>query len=123
MRYLVRPPLALDRLTESTGGRLLYHWRPWHDGSTALFLEPLELLEWLAAFAPPPRRPLVRIGLLAPRARWRAARVLRVVYKAYELDPAVRGSGSRREFDPRRLDLHEPIGPWSGARAGAAGRL
>ena len=26
-RYLVRPPLALDRLTESTGGRLLYHFR------------------------------------------------------------------------------------------------
>jgi hypothetical protein len=24
VRYLVRPPLALDRLTESTGGQLLY---------------------------------------------------------------------------------------------------
>jgi hypothetical protein len=27
VRYLVRPPLALDRLTESTGGRLLYQFR------------------------------------------------------------------------------------------------
>jgi hypothetical protein len=38
----VRPPLALDRLTESSGGQLLYQFRrPWSDGSTALLLEPL----------------------------------------------------------------------------------
>jgi hypothetical protein len=36
--------------TESTGGQLLYQFRrPWRDGSTALLLEPLELLERLAA--------------------------------------------------------------------------
>ena len=53
VRDLVRPPLALDRLTESTGGQLLYHFRrPWSDGSTALLLEPLELLEWLVALVP-----------------------------------------------------------------------
>lgn len=56
-RYLVRPPLALDRLTESSGGQLLYRFRrAWSDGSTALLLEPLELLERLAALVPPPRR-------------------------------------------------------------------
>jgi hypothetical protein len=60
VRYLVRPPLALDRLTESTGGQLLYQFRrPWSDGSTALLLEPLELLERLAALVPPPHRPLL----------------------------------------------------------------
>jgi Putative transposase len=69
VRYLVRPPLALARLTESTGGQLLYHFRrPWSDGSTALLLEPLELLERLAALVPPPRRPLLAYhGVLAPR--------------------------------------------------------
>jgi hypothetical protein len=37
-------------------------------------LDPLELLERLAALVPPPRRPLVAYhGLLAPRARWRSA--------------------------------------------------
>jgi hypothetical protein len=42
--------LALERLTESTDGQLLYQFRrPWRDGSTALLLEPLELLERLAA--------------------------------------------------------------------------
>ena len=74
-RYILRPPLALERLTESTGGQLLYQFRrPWSDGSTALLLDPLELLERLAALVPPPRRPLLAYhGLLAPRARWRAA--------------------------------------------------
>ena len=75
VRYLVRPPLAAERLTESTGGQLVYHFRrPWSDGSTALLLAPLELLERLAALVPPPRRPLLAYhGLLAPHARWRAA--------------------------------------------------
>jgi Putative transposase len=74
-RYLLRPPLALERLSESSGGQLLYQFRrPWRDGSTALLLEPLELLERLAALVPPPRRPLVAYhGLLAPHAGWRAA--------------------------------------------------
>jgi Putative transposase len=52
-RYILRPPLALERLTESTGGQLLYHFRrAWSDGSTALLLDPLELLERLAALVP-----------------------------------------------------------------------
>ena len=74
-RYILRPPLALERLTESTGGQLLYQFRrPWRDGSMALLLDPLELLERLAALVPPPRRPLFAYhGLLAPRARWRSA--------------------------------------------------
>jgi Putative transposase len=71
--YVLRPPLALERLTESSGGQLLYQFRrPWSDDSTALLLEPLELLERLAALVPAPRRPLLAYhGVLAPRARWR----------------------------------------------------
>jgi len=74
-RYLRRPPLAVARLTESTGGqRLCQFRRPWRDGSTALLMDPLELLERLAALVPPPRRPLLADhGVLAPRARWRSA--------------------------------------------------
>ena len=76
-RYILRPPLAVERLTESTGRQLLYQFRrPWSDGSTALLLDPLELLERLAALVPPPRRPLLAYhGLLAPRAAWRSALV------------------------------------------------
>jgi len=74
-RYLLRPPLALERLTESSGAQLLYQFRrPWSDGSTALLLDPLELLERLAALVPPPRRPLLAShGVLAPHAGWRPA--------------------------------------------------
>ena len=90
VRYLVRPPLALDRLTESTGGQLLYHFRrPWSDGSTALLLDPLELLERLAALVPPPRRPLLAYhGLLAPRAEWRSAIVPKPAPDAVRADAA-----------------------------------
>jgi Putative transposase len=59
-RYLLRSPLALERLTESSGGQRLYQLRrPWSDGSTALLLDALELLERLAALVPttPPRYP------------------------------------------------------------------
>jgi hypothetical protein len=47
----------------------LYQFRrPWSDGSTALLLDPLELLGRLAALVPPPRRPLLAYhGLLGPR--------------------------------------------------------
>jgi len=72
-RYLLRPPLALERLTETSGGQLLYQLRrPWADGSVALLLTPLELLERLAALVPAPRTPLLRYhGVLAPHAAWR----------------------------------------------------
>ena len=67
----------MERLTESTGGQLLYQFkRPWRDGSTALLMDPLELLERLAVLVPPPRRPLLAYhGLLAPRAEWRSTSV------------------------------------------------
>ena len=74
-RYIVRPPLALDRRTASPGGQLLYPFRrAWRDGSTALPLEPLVLFERLPGLVPPPRRPLLAYhGRQAPRSRWRAA--------------------------------------------------
>ena len=68
-RYLLRPPLALERLTESSGGQLLYELpHPRRDGSTHLLLDPLELIEKLSVLIPPPRFHLLRFhGLLAPR--------------------------------------------------------
>jgi putative transposase len=87
-RYLLRPPLALERLSESSGGQLLYQFRrPGRDGSTALLLAPLELLERLAALVPPPRRPLVAYhGRLAPHAGWRAAIVPKAASEAARAD-------------------------------------
>jgi hypothetical protein len=91
-RDILRPPLAVERLTESTGGQLLYQFRrPWRDGSTALLLDPLERLGRLAALVPPPRRPLLAYhGLLGPRSRWRSAIV-----------PTPSPPDSRGDVDPR----------------------
>ena len=73
-RYLLRPPLALDRLTESPNGQLLYELpHPWRDGATHLLLDPIELIEKLCVLIPPPRFHLLRFhGVLAPHARLRA---------------------------------------------------
>jgi hypothetical protein len=100
-RYILRPPLALERLTESTGGQRLYQFRrPWSDGSTALVLDPLELLERLAALVPRPRRPwLAYHGLLAPRARWRSA----IVPKPAAPDGASAGARSPGRWPWARL--------------------
>ncbi|MBI3108313.1 MAG: transposase, partial [Candidatus Rokubacteria bacterium] len=67
-RYLLRPPLALGRLTESSRGQLLYELpHPRRDGSTHPLLDPLELIEKLSVLVPSPRFHLLRFhGLLAP---------------------------------------------------------
>jgi putative transposase len=90
-RYLLRPPLALDRLTESTHGQLLYELaHPRRDGATHLLLDPLELIEKLCVLIPPPRFHLLRFhGVLAPRARLRS-----------EVVPSSRGAAEPRGGAP-----------------------
>jgi hypothetical protein len=72
-RYLLRPPLAQERLQLTDDGGVLMRLRsPWSDGTTHLLFDAVELLEKLAAITPRPRiNLLVYHGLLAPRARWR----------------------------------------------------
>jgi hypothetical protein len=124
VRYLVRPPLALDRLTESTGGQLLYQFRrPWRDGSTALLLDPLGLLARLAALVPPPRRPLVAYhGVLAPRARWRAALVPTPSPAAARAAAPVSCRWPWAPLLRRVFALEVLVCPRGGARGGSWGR-
>jgi len=72
-RYLLRPPLAQERLSRLADGRVVCTLRhPWHDGTRHLIFTPHEFLERLAAITPRPRINLVIYhGLLAPRARRR----------------------------------------------------
>jgi hypothetical protein len=72
-RYLLRPPLAQERLSRLPDGRVVCTLRhPWHDGTRHLIFTPHEFLERLAAITPRPRINLVIYhGLLAPRARRR----------------------------------------------------
>jgi hypothetical protein len=73
-RYLVRPPIASDRLSRLDDGRLeLRLKRPWRDGTTAFVYTPHELLERLVAIVPRPRAHLTRyFGVFAPAFAARA---------------------------------------------------
>jgi hypothetical protein len=81
VRYCARPPFALERLhalgstpaLTSPESRLLYRFpKPDIHGRTEVLLTPLELLEALAKFIPPPRVHRHRYhGVLAPNARLR----------------------------------------------------
>src|SRR5207248_9500066 len=76
-RYLLRPPIAQERLALRPDGRVLVTLKtPWRDGTTHLCFEPITLLERLATLTPRPRINVVLYhGVLAPRAKWRAAAV------------------------------------------------
>lgn len=70
-RYLLRPPLAKGRLTETMEGTVAFELKtPWPDGTRVIFFNGEELVGRLAALVPPPRMHLVHYyGVLAPNAR------------------------------------------------------
>jgi len=73
-RYILRPPLANDRLkiVDDNHVRLDFK-KPWSDGTTSVDLEPLALIARLAALVPPPKRHLVRyFGVLSSHAASRS---------------------------------------------------
>jgi ribosomal protein S27E len=76
-RYVLRLPIAQERLTRTADGRVLPALKAeWSDGTTHLWFEPIELLERLAALTPRPRINLVlHHGALASHSRWRARAV------------------------------------------------
>jgi hypothetical protein len=67
VRYLLRPPLSLKRLSLRDDGAVVYRLqRPDRRGRTALVMTPLELLARLAAILPAPRLALRRqLGVFA----------------------------------------------------------
>ncbi len=81
VKYISRPPLALSRLSHhpSGNGDLVYTLKnKWHDGTTAIRLSPMELMEKLAAIIPPPRSHLVRHwGVFGSHSKWRSQVVLK----------------------------------------------
>jgi Putative transposase/Transposase zinc-binding domain len=73
LRYVLRPPLAQDRLAVLPDHRVrLTLKRPWSDGTFALEMDALALLARLASAVPPPKQHLTRYsGVLAAAAHWR----------------------------------------------------
>jgi hypothetical protein len=67
-RYIARPPLAKSRLETRQDGTVVIRLKqPWADGTGAIQLSRLELMERLAALVPPPRKNQVRTRCGAAR--------------------------------------------------------
>lgn len=79
--YLLRPPLAQERIERLPDGRVgLTLAHPWADGTRALVFGGVEFLEKLAVLIPKPRvNLLIYHGILGARARQRAAAVAQAV--------------------------------------------
>jgi hypothetical protein len=73
-KYVLRPPLAQERLSLLPDGLVRITLRkPFRDGTYAVDMDPLSLLCRLATMTPPPRIHVVRYsGVLAPAAKLRA---------------------------------------------------
>jgi hypothetical protein len=69
-KYILRPPLANDRLNILDEGNIRLELRkPRSDGTTSVDLEPLAFIARLAALVPPPKRHLTRyFGVLSSHA-------------------------------------------------------
>jgi hypothetical protein len=74
-RYVLRPPVAQDRVTVTSEGQVRLALRhAWSDGTTHLAFDPVAFLERLAVLVPRPRVNLILYhGVLAPRAAGRSA--------------------------------------------------
>ena len=73
LRYVLRPPIAQERLELRPDGLLrITLKRAYADGAVAVDMDPLSLLCRLAANVPPPRFHTLRYaGVLGPASHWR----------------------------------------------------
>jgi len=69
-KYILRPPLANDRLKILDDGNVRIQLKkPWSDGTSSVDLEPLAFIARLAALVPAPKRHLTRyFGVLSSHA-------------------------------------------------------
>ena len=117
-RYLLRPPLALERLTESSHGQLVFELaHPRADGTPHLLREPLELIEKLAVLVPPPRFPTLRFpGVLGPHAALRSGVIPRCHAAGDEGTTAAgpsEGTGPRAEPSPGSCGSQSESSSWA----------
>ena len=119
-RYLLRPPIAQERLALRPDGRILVTLKVrWRDGTTHLCFEPITLLERLATLTPRPRINVVLYhGVLAPRAKWRGA-VVALWARGHDRDAGRRGTDSRSDGGGHIAGSHPGRGrPARGCRTG-----
>jgi hypothetical protein len=111
-RYILRPPVTLDRLEAQPDGRLAYRLKtPWRDGTTHILMERHELLERLAPLIPPPR--LTRPAITEYWHRAPAEGVKSYPLKAERAQPTTAG-----ESTPPWRQVGAPMGPTTTAVTG-----
>jgi hypothetical protein len=78
VRYIARPPVAIDRLHKRGDGLVTYRLKKkYRDGTERLLFSSMELMEKLAALVPKPRTHVTRYhGLFAPHSKNRHRIVL-----------------------------------------------
>ena len=109
LRYVLRPPLAQDRLEVRPDGLVrIALKRAYSDGTVAVDMDPLSLLCRLATSVPPPRFHTVKYaGVLAPASAWRA-RIAPRAKAARALDETTKATTTER---PKRAGT--TYRPWA----------
>ncbi len=104
LRYVLRPPLAQERLELRPDGLVrIVLKRAFGDGTSAVDMDPLSLLCRLATSVPPPRFHTVKYaGVLAPASSWRS----RVVPSRAPADPAAATESPPKA--PKRAGTYRP---------------
>jgi hypothetical protein len=107
-RYIARPAVSEERLSTDDYGNVIYRFKKtWDDGTTALKLTPMELMERLVALVPRPRVHLSRYhGVLGPHYKHRK----QIVPKPPELKVACQDQDI---IDPKQLELKKKNIPWA----------
>jgi len=73
LRYVLRPPIAQERVEPQKGGLVRIALTAYADGTVAVDMDPLSLLCRLATAVPPPRYHTVKYaGVLAAASPWRS---------------------------------------------------
>ena len=108
LRYVLRPPVAQERITQKPDGLVrITLKRAYTDGTVAVEMDPLSLLCRLATSVPPPRFHTVKYaGVLAPASSWRA----RIAPpKDAALEPTAANENENDDDKPRRRGYR----PWA----------
>ena len=75
LRYCLRAPLSLERLSIGPDGNVIYQVKATrHGNETRRVMTPMQFMARLVALIPPPYHPLLRyFGVFGPHASWRKA--------------------------------------------------
>jgi len=88
LRYCLRAPLSLERLSIASDGNVIYQVKATRHGiETQRVMTPMQFMSRLVALIPPPFHPLVRyFGVFGPHSSWRKSVVPGVAATAKQPD-------------------------------------